>query len=382
MKGKRCPNFTNAEKAALIEITGRYKAIIDNKMNDTTSLQRKSEAWINITRDFQAESGPRDMTSLRHLYCNIKRNAKKELAEKQPLAIRTDLFPTLFKIENESDESNESEIKRPRNRSSKFTQEEELNLALEIEKFKDIIECKMTDKITNAEKNEAWIKIESAFNTKSKTQRTIQQLKFKYDHFKMKAKKTIADPSSINTNKDPVMDVVLRIINKSHIIDFDTSRDPLTLNECVSENSVENSVWDEEELDIKDTEITITNNNGTSEDIIIEPEKLQRLVDNNVQLGSIIPAENKTLKKNWSTLEYRKPKPPISKKLRHITSRQSMMDDYYRKKTELMCEQIKKTVLEREEILRKRKRDEEEHEKKMIILDLDIKLKQEMLSEQ
>ncbi|XP_074038652.1 myb/SANT-like DNA-binding domain-containing protein 3 isoform X2 [Leptinotarsa decemlineata] len=108
-------------------------------------------------------------------------------------------------------------------RSSNFSREEEMNLIQEIEKFKHILECKTTNKVTNAEKEEAWRKVLSSFNSRNIQVRSISQIKAKFDNLKTKARKDMAKQKSymtgtgggpaIKIDLDPVTEATLNIIN-------------------------------------------------------------------------------------------------------------------------------------------------------------------------
>ncbi|KRT84513.1 hypothetical protein AMK59_872, partial [Oryctes borbonicus] len=155
-------------------------------------------------------------------------------------------------------------MKQRRIRSSNFSKEEELLLVVEVEKYKSIIECKATDKISNTDKNEAWKKIESSFNAKNNSFRGVHQLKIKYDNLKMKTRKTIAEIKrswigigkgpAANTVVDPVIETMLRIRNKdtangvSNSFNSDTSVSEI--NEvCVGEN-IDKVIKDEDDASI------------------------------------------------------------------------------------------------------------------------------------
>lgn len=60
----------------------------------------------------------------------------------------------------------------------------------------------------------------------------------------------------------------------------------------------------------------------------------------------------------------------------------SIKDEYYRKKTHLVEEEIKRSKLLQEEQLVKKNHDTEEHNKKIELLQLEIDLKRKMLKKQ
>ncbi|KAL1516153.1 hypothetical protein ABEB36_000072 [Hypothenemus hampei] len=126
-------------------------------------------------------------------------------------------------------EGNPTQVrKNKRSRGSNFTKEEELLLLSEVQKFQNIIECKMSDKVNLSEKNEAWRKIEIGFNAKNGSHRSLEQIKIKYDNIKCKARKVVASNKKYitgtgggpakNNELDPVIESVLEIINKKTVV--------------------------------------------------------------------------------------------------------------------------------------------------------------------
>lgn len=62
-----------------------------------------------------------------------------------------------------------------------------------VESFKDILECKKTDAISNKKKNEAWEEILMKYNARRNgIERTITQLKTVYKNLKGKVRREIA----------------------------------------------------------------------------------------------------------------------------------------------------------------------------------------------
>ncbi|KAL1489612.1 hypothetical protein ABEB36_013560 [Hypothenemus hampei] len=126
-------------------------------------------------------------------------------------------------------EGNPTQVrKNKRNRGSNFTKEDELLLLSEVQKFQNIIECKMSDEVNLSEKNEAWRKIEIGFNAKNGSHRSLEQIKIKYDNIKCKARKVVASNKKYitgtgggptkNNELDPVIESVLEIINKKTVV--------------------------------------------------------------------------------------------------------------------------------------------------------------------
>ncbi|XP_072384633.1 myb/SANT-like DNA-binding domain-containing protein 3 [Diabrotica undecimpunctata] len=78
-------------------------------------------------------------------------------------------------------------------RCNNFTANEIDVLVSLVEKFKEIVECKKTDTITNNGKEAEWRKIEMQFNSICGTGRTAKMLRSKWDSLKKSIKKEYAD---------------------------------------------------------------------------------------------------------------------------------------------------------------------------------------------
>nr|CAH7725217.1 unnamed protein product [Callosobruchus chinensis] len=118
--------------------------------------------------------------------------------------------------------------KMKRMRGSNFSKEEELLLARTVAIYKNTIECKMTDKCNNQEKNEAWKKVTEHVNANCTKTRTLDQLKMKYENLKAKARKMVALQRSCMTGtgggpaqipeSDPVLETIISLINKKTVV--------------------------------------------------------------------------------------------------------------------------------------------------------------------
>lgn len=89
---KRAPNFSSKEKNALLNIIYNFKSIIECKKTDAVTWRQKDEAWEKITSNFNAQlpdGCSRSKDSLRKLYDNLKKNARKTVAEE-----KKDMFKT------------------------------------------------------------------------------------------------------------------------------------------------------------------------------------------------------------------------------------------------------------------------------------------------
>ena len=74
-KEKRGANFTKTEIDSLIDITLKYKNIVENKITDAATWKDKNEVWMKISKEFNAASGnfPRSVKTIRAKYDSIKK---------------------------------------------------------------------------------------------------------------------------------------------------------------------------------------------------------------------------------------------------------------------------------------------------------------------
>ncbi|CAG9836276.1 unnamed protein product [Diabrotica balteata] len=212
---------------------------------------------------------------------------------------------------------------KSKKRSTNFSKEEELGLLQEIEKYKDIVECKTTNKVNNKEKEEAWQKILTNFNAKNVVWRTVEQVKNKYDNIKTRTRKVVAKENSylrgtgggpeIKTLEDPVIEATLRIINEKTVVGLKTIFDS-------DETIKTNYVWE--------------NIPSTSEEKI--PDKLRKKPK----------TEEKT---NWSTYVPTNLQTPKNKKLLPTIRNPvfSAKERYYRRKYRLLLRTFKAEEEER-----------------------------------
>ncbi|XP_074042185.1 uncharacterized protein isoform X2 [Leptinotarsa decemlineata] len=280
-------------------------------------------------------------------------------------------------------------------RSSNFSREEEMNLIQEIEKFKHILECKTTNKVTNAEKEEAWRKVLSSFNSRNIQVRSISQIKAKFDNLKTKARKDMAKQKSymtgtgggpaIKIDLDPVTEATLNIINMK----------TLDLGMDASSSVLKEELLKEYPQQFVDSEMTIIAAGEAKDEMSeistqsIVPEFTEEIVLEENQISpprSMTPSGSMSSKKqthikkkiDWSSYAPNNLKRKANGKLHptKINPLYNAKEDYYKKKKEL----LEKTV-EAEEKGRSRRRErEEEHLKKMTLLDLEIKLKEKQLN--
>ncbi|KAK4882723.1 hypothetical protein RN001_006042 [Aquatica leii] len=244
-------------------------------------------------------------------------------------------------------------MEKKRNRGTNFSKEEELLLLVEVEKLKNIIENKQSDKLHSSEKSEAWITVANNFNAINCIARSQDQLKIKYENLKMKARKFAADqrfcqgtgggPPNINI-KDPVLDAVLRIIIFKTVVGLINPFDIDSIRNNAQVIGYSTKYINESFLDL-DYEIS----------------------------QSLLVLEN------WSKYTPKKLKTPISKKLKQKMFVNPIKEEYYRKKIKYLEEETKKSILQQEYIIIKRKQDKELHEKNIFLLALKTKLKQKEL---
>ncbi|KAF2879569.1 hypothetical protein ILUMI_26594 [Ignelater luminosus] len=116
---------------------------------------------------------------------------------------------------------------------SNFTKEEELSLLNIIAKYKNIVECKNSNKITTKQREEAWINIETEFNSCNR-HRTLHQIKSKFDNLKTAARKyAYCNKENLNITggrpsgnlENVVYDKMLEIINNKTVIGLENPYD-------------------------------------------------------------------------------------------------------------------------------------------------------------
>ncbi|KAK4885797.1 hypothetical protein RN001_002068 [Aquatica leii] len=225
-------------------------------------------------------------------------------------------------------------MEKKRNRGTNFSKEEELLLLVEVEKLKNIIENKQSDKLHSSEKSEAWITVANNFNAINCIARSQDQLKIKYENLKMKARKFAADqrfcqgtgggPPNINI-KDPVLDAVLRIINFKTVVglinpfDIDSIRNNAQNKENILPVTVYKAKSVTEDLDYEISQSLL---------VLEEPQvctTISKVCTPSASKVMEVDLENKenqhevTFEQNnanWSKYTPKKLKTPISKKLK------------------------------------------------------------------
>jgi hypothetical protein len=290
-----------------------------------------------------------------------------------------------------------------RKRSENFTTEEELHLLEEIHKYKDIIECKTTNKVTSLEKEKAWKNVLSALQSKySKWMRprTIEQLKTKYDNLKTKARKDVAEeknkikqtgggPSYPDNRLNPITEAVLNIINYKTVIGLESCDSDSTNNttkvtataevndncELLNEDITKNctailDITEDNSLQNFNTSILLTDNlnvvkNECSDLNFIPKKKECQIQKQHTQIArnKYVPRMLKQQKN--SKLKLVKDNPISTAK-----------EEYYRRKLRLLDE---KEHFKRAEREKRMERDNELHQKRMMLLQLKIDVKKKRL---
>ncbi|XP_066148366.1 myb/SANT-like DNA-binding domain-containing protein 3 [Euwallacea fornicatus] len=83
---KRSPNFTKKENKTLVDLIQKYELQIEIKKTDHASNVKKSRAWQELAKDFNARLGGsphRSAAVLKHRYENIKKEARRTLKLKR-----------------------------------------------------------------------------------------------------------------------------------------------------------------------------------------------------------------------------------------------------------------------------------------------------------
>ncbi|KAG5873486.1 hypothetical protein JTB14_029163 [Gonioctena quinquepunctata] len=203
-------------------------------------------------------------------------------------------------------------------KSVSFSVEEQLRLLDLINKEKNIIENKTTNKFTNDEKDKAWQRVTAAFNALALHRRNMDQLKSKYDNLKTKTRKVVAAQRTyikgtgggppVTDKFDPVIENVLKIINIKTVVGFDSILD------C-------------------DDILIIHDTNKESEPS--ESHTAEEIVSHCTQ-------DNGKLKRKWSSYTPYKLKEPVTRQLRPTVMNPAILatEASYKKKIDLLEKQV------------------------------------------
>lgn len=76
-------NFSEEERAVLLELLSRHRSVVENKRTDAASVSRKREAWKKIEDEFNCRHNvtPRQWTQLKKCWENLKDKWKRTNAE-------------------------------------------------------------------------------------------------------------------------------------------------------------------------------------------------------------------------------------------------------------------------------------------------------------
>ncbi|KAG5864220.1 hypothetical protein JTB14_033986 [Gonioctena quinquepunctata] len=234
-------------------------------------------------------------------------------------------------------------------KSVSFSVEEQLRLLDLINKEKNIIENKTTNKFTNDEKDKAWQRVTAAFNALALHRRNMDQLKSKYDNLKTKQGKCILDCDD----------------------DLDTGNeaDDFSTTETGHTNYVEKQIPDLPILIIHDTNKESEPSESHTAEEIVSHCTQDNGENSTTNLGNEAtgPASLKKLKRKWSSYTPYKLKEPVTRQLRPTVMNPAILakEAFYKKKIDLLEKQV--WAIEEEN-----RRQEEAHMKKQIILDLQI----------
>ncbi|KAG5882712.1 hypothetical protein JTB14_020556 [Gonioctena quinquepunctata] len=238
-------------------------------------------------------------------------------------------------------------------------------LVEEVEKFKNIIECKTSDKVSNSNKIEAWNKVTFQLNAKGPIQqaRSMEQLKAKYENLKTKARKCAAENRGYYrgtgggpTNEpdwDPVVEAVLKVINEKTVIGFHNPNDSDAVYNPVEGINMENiEVINQDQCEEFIVLMEDDKDNAVSQQQKIFSSKLDVPPVTNIDNSSTQNADIQTLPVDWSRYtpkQLRTPKIRNSPTMPISSSLQLAKEEYYKKKTVLLREEIELKKMEGED---------------------------------
>ncbi|XP_074027736.1 uncharacterized protein [Leptinotarsa decemlineata] len=186
-------------------------------------------------------------------------------------------------------------------KASPFSKEEELRLVEKINEERKFIENKETNKVSNTAKEMAWVRICASFNTNTLEFRGVDQLKSKYDNLKTKTRKQVAKEKKyekgtgvgffIPKMDDPVMDMILKIVNAKTVVGLTNPNDDDNANETILEKMDEDLKEDsdvsliEPPLLNEKMEVVLAEELPSEEVQIAKPSCHQKLPSKNVLRG-------------------------------------------------------------------------------------------------
>ncbi|KAG5869777.1 hypothetical protein JTB14_036342 [Gonioctena quinquepunctata] len=208
-------------------------------------------------------------------------------------------------------------------------------LVEEVEKFKNIIECKTSDKVSNSNKA-----------------RSMEQLKAKYENLKTKARKCAAENRGYYrgtgggpTNEpdwDPVVEAVLRVINEKTVIGFHNPNDSDAVYNPVEGINMENiEVINQDQCEefivlMEDDKDNAVSTAAEDFNAVPSSSKLDVPPVTNIDNSSTQNADIQTLPVDWSRYTPKQLRTPKNKKLRPTmpisSSLQLDKEEYYKRK--------------------------------------------------
>ncbi|KAI4469770.1 hypothetical protein MML48_1g19026 [Holotrichia oblita] len=195
-------------------------------------------------------------------------------------------------------------------RSVNFTESEKEVLVLIINKYKDIVENKKTDNVSNSEKTTAWQNIAKEFNSQSPNfvTRSVESLKKYYDNLKKGMRKRAARERSemyktgggkADTNISKGDELLLSLINKKTIYGYESPWDSDQL-ECTITNreDIQDHTYSESwGNDNKENEIVLENE--TMDAIEIEDDNENFNIEPLIAIADHKNQNTETLQRSW-----------------------------------------------------------------------------------
>lgn len=91
-KRKRGLNFSPREVSHLFNVALKYKDVLENKKTNAVANNDKNEAWVKITREYNATSSDlngRSTDQLKRCYENKKQATRKKKSQMRQEALKT-----------------------------------------------------------------------------------------------------------------------------------------------------------------------------------------------------------------------------------------------------------------------------------------------------
>ncbi len=93
--------YTEFERSLLRELVSKQLHVVENKKTDFASIKKKSDVWVNLAKQFNAEIGVQQRNDKQLNKCcdNMKTRAKNDNTKERRERLQTDtlfIIPTLF----------------------------------------------------------------------------------------------------------------------------------------------------------------------------------------------------------------------------------------------------------------------------------------------